>query len=285
MDSLGYGLAGARRSAGSGLTQQANRNKATALEIMRRDARERRFAKDQATRPTEHGTGQAFQNDRHVRGLDAERGPVVPNDASGMPQVSRNSHTALPAGAYSERGPGQNQIAGERFPNGRSGASDFINDFNEIEQSYRRIRSSVETPSQAGDVDAVFSFMKMLDPQSVMREGEFASSENAAGVPSRIQLLYNSLLSGDRLTPEMRLGFAGHAGGLYSAAFEQARRFNDHQDERANRYRAVRDGSVRPEQAFEPVEAQAVAPDIIEDGYRFLGGDASDPSSWEKVDQ
>ena len=49
--------------------------------------------------------------------------------------------------------------------------------------------------------------MKILDPPSVVREGEQATAKNASGVPDRIRNLYNATLRGTRLTPTQRLDF------------------------------------------------------------------------------
>ncbi len=68
-------------------------------------------------------------------------------------------------------------------------------------------RASTSTPSGANDVALVFGFMKTIDPNSVVREGEFATAENTGGVESRIRSLYNKLLTGQRLTPEQRSNF------------------------------------------------------------------------------
>ena len=46
--------------------------------------------------------------------------------------------------------------------------------------------------------------MKLLDPGSVVREGEFATAENAAGVPERIRQQWNKALKGDRLDQNLR---------------------------------------------------------------------------------
>ena len=35
-----------------------------------------------------------------------------------------------------------------------------------------------------------------------MREGEFATAQNAAGVPDRLRAMYNNVASGQRMTPE-----------------------------------------------------------------------------------
>ena len=55
------------------------------------------------------------------------------------------------------------------------------------------------------DVAMIFQFMKSLDPDSVVREGEYATASNAGlGVPERIWRLYNSAIDGEILLPEVR---------------------------------------------------------------------------------
>ena len=68
-------------------------------------------------------------------------------------------------------------------------------------------RASTATPSGANDVALVFGFMKTIDPNSVVREGEFATAENTGGVGERIRNLYNKLLEGQRLTDVQRKNF------------------------------------------------------------------------------
>jgi hypothetical protein len=72
----------------------------------------------------------------------------------------------------------------------------------------------------------VYSFMKMLDPTSVVREGEFATAENAGGVPTQIMTMYNRALTGERLAPEIRGQFLQQAGRQYEQqiqTYEQIR--------------------------------------------------------------
>lgn len=45
----------------------------------------------------------------------------------------------------------------------------------------------------------VFKFMKALDPTSVVREGEFATAQNSAGIPESVANTYNKLIKGERL--------------------------------------------------------------------------------------
>ncbi|MHC1627421.1 MAG: hypothetical protein ACXQTI_01130, partial [Candidatus Nezhaarchaeales archaeon] len=89
-------------------------------------------------------------------------------------------------------------------------------DFRKVEDAFGRIQASAEEPSAAGDLALIFNYMKMLDPGSTVREGEFATAQNAAGVPQRAVNLYNNLLSGERLNPDQRKDFLGRSDKLYS---------------------------------------------------------------------
>jgi hypothetical protein len=57
--------------------------------------------------------------------------------------------------------------------------------------------------------------MKMLDPGSVVREGEFATAENTSGIPERITQQYNKALKGDRLSDKQRVAFKNEAGRVF----------------------------------------------------------------------
>jgi len=48
-----------------------------------------------------------------------------------------------------------------------------------------------------------------------VREGEFLTAQNAAGVPDQVRNLYNRVLSGERLNPTQRALFRGQAEALY----------------------------------------------------------------------
>lgn len=87
----------------------------------------------------------------------------------------------------------------------------------DVSVAYQKISSAVEDPSAAGDLSVIFSYMKMLDPGSTVREGEFANAQNAAGVPVQIQNQWNRLMRGERLAPEQRADFANQASKLYAA--------------------------------------------------------------------
>lgn len=88
--------------------------------------------------------------------------------------------------------------------------------YTEVAEAYRRLKAA--NNDAAGDISLIFSYMKMLDPGSVVREGEFATAQNAAGVDTRIANIYNRLLNGERLTPGQRKMFTGQGENLFKAA-------------------------------------------------------------------
>lgn len=107
-------------------------------------------------------------------------------------------------------------------------SDNFTNDSKDyftIASNFRKIATVAKQPSAAGDLSLIFSYMRMLDPGSTVREGEFANAQNAAGVPDRIVNLYNKALNGERLAPEQRRDFLKQAGNIYqSSAVEHKQR-------------------------------------------------------------
>lgn len=96
--------------------------------------------------------------------------------------------------------------------------NDQTKPYQEVKSAYGRVLSSDDTA--VGDLSLIFGYMKMLDPGSVVREGEFATAQNAAGVPDRIMNIYNKVATGERLNPSQRDSFKGQAKGLYKSALE-----------------------------------------------------------------
>ena len=91
----------------------------------------------------------------------------------------------------------------------RSESKEFV----KVRDAYGRILST--DASAAGDLALIFNYMKILDPGSVVREGEFATAQNSAGVPTRISAQYNKIRTGERLAPETREDFLQQSQNLY----------------------------------------------------------------------
>jgi hypothetical protein len=94
-------------------------------------------------------------------------------------------------------------------------------DFIKLRDAYGKLRAGVQDPSAAGDVALVSGYMKMIDPQSVVREGEYATAATAAGVPEIIRGYWNRLVNGERLTAAQRSDFAKQAHALFAAQRDQ----------------------------------------------------------------
>ena len=96
-----------------------------------------------------------------------------------------------------------------------------VKDFSGVSFSYSRVISSATDPSAAGDLALIFNFMKVLDPGSVVREGEFATASNAGGIDDSIRNIYNRVRDGTRLTEKQRADFVDRASKLYKGAEDQ----------------------------------------------------------------
>ena len=102
--------------------------------------------------------------------------------------------------------------------------------------SANQLLASAKENSAAGDIGMIFTFMKALDPTSVVREGEQASAQNAAGVPERVRNAYNSMLTGQRLSPRQRKEFISLANSLVKSGMSEQERRNKYFTELSNAY-------------------------------------------------
>jgi len=91
----------------------------------------------------------------------------------------------------------------------------------ELESNYSRILQAEKTG--AGDQALIFSYMKMLDPASTVREGEFATAQNSGGLPAAVVNSYNKLLNGEMLTDVQRDNFRNQSRVYFE---EQLKRQN-----------------------------------------------------------
>jgi hypothetical protein len=103
-----------------------------------------------------------------------------------------------------------------------------------IAQAFNKISAAAKDPSAAGDLSLIFGYMKILDPASVVREGEFATAQNAAGIPTQVSNMYNKVISGERLSDTQRADFINQARNLVKSQKGQLDNFN-------NVYRGIAD--------------------------------------------
>jgi hypothetical protein len=88
-----------------------------------------------------------------------------------------------------------------------------VKNYVEAQSSADRLKSLVDKSkggafgSGAGDIAMVFSFIKSLDPTSVVQPGEQATARNAPGVTDQLLNTYNRILNGEFLTGKTRDDF------------------------------------------------------------------------------
>jgi len=109
----------------------------------------------------------------------------------------------------------------------RAEISKANSDFTDIANAWDRIAASSNDPSAAGDLALIFNFMKMLDPGSTVREGEFATAANSAGVPDRIRASFNRVKNGERLAIAQRTDFLNQAQNIFNKSSDRAVNITD----------------------------------------------------------
>jgi hypothetical protein len=107
----------------------------------------------------------------------------------------------------------EKQIRGE-WTKLSSGVSD-------ARRNYSIIETSAADQSGAGDIALVTSFMKMLDPTSVVRETEFATARDSGGLLATLQGYVSRIEDGKFLTEEQRADFKRLSNQYLKAAEDQ----------------------------------------------------------------
>lgn len=106
-----------------------------------------------------------------------------------------------------------------------------------IKGGYEKLQQAAAQGSGPGDMSLIFGFMKMLDPTSTVREGEYASAQNSGGIPAQIQGLYNKAIDGQFLTDTQRQEFLRTAEGIYQETVGNLEATNSQFSDRAAAYK------------------------------------------------
>lgn len=104
----------------------------------------------------------------------------------------------------------------------------------EVYNNYNQLKMALSAGSGFGDVAAIFQFMKTLDPDSVVRESEFAVAAGASGLYQQLLVIEKSVGNGDKLSEKAR-------GDMLSLATQLVTTYEDsYEAARGNRERQVR---------------------------------------------
>jgi hypothetical protein len=116
-----------------------------------------------------------------------------------------------------------------------------------------------QTPAK--DIALVFNYMKTIDPGSIVRESEFATAQNAAGVPAIVRNIWNRVLEGTRLGVDQRREFVASARGQLASQVPVYEGRRDFYRSIAERNRFNVDDVIRD--PFEGVELGGGRPDPL----------------------
>lgn len=120
----------------------------------------------------------------------------------------------------------------------------IVKDTLNVQQAYGKIKKSADTSlnsknddeKAAADMSMIFNYMKMLDPGSTVREGEYANVEQARGVPEEIVARYNKVVSGEKLTDSQRQAYLKQANGIYDSQVSQLNAVNERYSDLSNQF-------------------------------------------------
>ncbi len=130
--------------------------------------------------------------------------------------------------------------------------TDRTKKYTEMRGVYSNITNSAKDKSGAGDIALVTSFMKMLDPGSVVRETEFATGRDTAGLLTQLKNQAKKLQSGEFLDEKQRTAFARLAAQYMAAAEAQEKQVVRSLDKVVTSYKLDRGNVFGEERAQTP---------------------------------
>lgn len=93
--------------------------------------------------------------------------------------------------------------------------------FYELQDAFGSILASAQEASGPSDIALVTKFMKVLDPGSVVREGEFITARESGSFTTSMKNIIEKAGSGEILQPEQRKAFVKAAYNLYEKATDR----------------------------------------------------------------
>jgi hypothetical protein len=124
--------------------------------------------------------------------------------------------------------------------------------YGELGTTFSNIESSANAKTGPGDIALITGFMKMLDPGSVVRETEFATARDTAGLYTRLENSLKKAESGQFLQPGQRQEFVSLAKQYLDSANKKAG-----EDKKALGV-VVKNYRLNPENVFGPEQATEV---------------------------
>lgn len=94
--------------------------------------------------------------------------------------------------------------------------------FQVMQSAWNNLKGKLKDPTGASDMSMIFAYMKLLDPTSTIREGEYATASNVGTIPQTLFGKYNKAIEGSGfLDPKVRESFIKEAKGMYQSSLGQ----------------------------------------------------------------
>jgi hypothetical protein len=116
--------------------------------------------------------------------------------------------------------------------------------YQELKGTFENINSSAAAQTGPGDIALITSFMKMLDPGSVVRETEFATARDTAGLYAQLANNLQKAKDGKFLNPKQRAEYVSLSRQYLNGAERQAKQ------EENNLRVVVKNYKLNPENIF-----------------------------------
>jgi hypothetical protein len=174
--------------------------------------------------------------------------------------------------------PGMTQIIpGTTFKSDEQLRGEYIRNmepFVKLAQAFEKVQVAALNPSGAGDISLIYGYMKILDPNSTVMQGEQATAQNAGSVPEAIRAKYNSIIAGDKLDPNVRADFLNQARLIVESQRTMANDVRDRYSELAQAY------GLKPEQiVFDPFKRIKAPGEVVKSSTPIKANDW-----WKKFD-
>ena len=157
--------------------------------------------------------------------LDPETGEAVP--IKGIQPVSKGPLATASASVSTK----------DAFKNERDLRNDLKSEpiykaHQEVRSAYDQIKAGLNQGTPIADVAAATKIMKLLDPGSVVRESELGIAMSSTGLLDRVTNYANTIIKGQRITPQQRKEFQALADEFFKMSEQQ---FNV----KANEYKGI----------------------------------------------
>jgi hypothetical protein len=134
--------------------------------------------------------------------------------------------------------------------------------YGELGTTYSNIESSAKVKTGPGDIALITGFMKMLDPGSVVRETEFATARDTAGLYTRLENSLKRAETGQFLQPKQREEFVNLAKQYLDSAQKKSG------EDRKALGVVVKNYKLNPDNVFGPETTATNDPNIVIVGGR-----------------